>query len=223
MRMTSVAAGLAVAVTAGGTFALTSAVDGNAASGTPQAVASAVAKSASARSASTAPTASPPGWRFGDIPGVAEAARRAGVDERALGEALLDLHGQWPAGDWAEEARAAERRLADALGVTVEAVRSAFSKVHDDPTMWRSGWDRGTFEQDLAQALGVSASDVRAAFRAEEDRLENELAGRLAKRLGIGDDRARAALDALAASHDDWSAGGWGHGSGGWGHGPGGP
>lgn len=223
MRMTSIAAGLAAAaMTAGGAVALASAVDGEASSTIPQPAESAVNKDASAQYASTVPGAPPSGWSFDDMPGVAEAARRAGVDKQALGEALLELHGRWPDESWAEEAKTGERRLADALGVSVEAVRSAFSKLHDDPSSWRAGWDERTFERDLAKALGVSASDVREAFRAEQDRVADELAGRLAKQLGIDDDRARAALEALSEAHGDWSTEGWDHGSGGWDHGPGG-
>jgi DNA-binding transcriptional MocR family regulator len=134
----------------------------------------------------------PPVFGRGAPPGFSDLADKLGVDADALVRALRTFHDQQDA-DRRDELT---KKLADALGVPSDRVRSAFDGLHQRRE------DR--FAGQLADALGANVDDVKAAL----DKLKDdgpvqfgEFAQKLADELGLDEADVRAALMEIRPFH----------------------
>jgi DNA-binding MarR family transcriptional regulator len=127
-----------------------------------------------------------PGARFDDL------ADRLGVTEAALRKALTDLAKEHR-DDMAQE-------LADALGIDVAKVQSAFDKLRPkrDARPPRGG-RRDDFAQALAKELNLSEAKVKAALDKQRDHRGDPSA--LADALGVSTAKLRDALADLFRDH----------------------
>jgi transcriptional regulator with XRE-family HTH domain len=130
----------------------------------------------------------------GAPPGFSSLADKLGVSQAELGQALRDFHEQADAGRRDEFAS----KLADALGVSPDKLKSAFESLH------QRHQDR--FATRLADALGADVQDVRAAL----EKLKNErpvpfrdFARTLADELNLDASDVRAALMEIRPFHGD--------------------
>ena len=129
--------------------------------------------------------APPLGFDRGAPPGLSALADKLGVNTTALMRALRDYHGQHE-GDRRDEFAA---KLATALGVSTDKVKSAFDGLHARRE------DR--FAARLAGALGVDVAQVKAALaKLEGDRPHSpgDISQKLADELGLDVSDVRAAL-----------------------------
>jgi transcriptional regulator with XRE-family HTH domain len=129
--------------------------------------------------------APPLGFDRGAPPGLSTLADKLGVNTTALMRALRDYHDQHE-GDRRDEFAT---KLAKALGVSTDKVKSAFDGLHAERE------DR--FAAKLADALGVDAAKVKAALaKLEGDRPQSPggFSQKLADELGLDVSDVRAAL-----------------------------
>jgi len=129
--------------------------------------------------------APPLGFDRGAPPGLSTLADKLGVNTTALMRALRDYHDQHE-GDPRDEFAA---KLAKALGVSTDKVKSAFDGLHAKRE------DR--FAGKLADALGVDTAKVKAALaKLEGDRPQSPggFSQKLADELGLDASDVRAAL-----------------------------
>jgi transcriptional regulator with XRE-family HTH domain len=130
----------------------------------------------------------------GAPPGFDQLANRLGVDADQLARALRDFHDQNDADRRDEFAR----KLADALGISADRVRSAFEGLHQRRE------DR--FAGQLADALGVDAGKVKAALekiKGDGPERFGEFAQKLADELGLDVSDVRAALIQIRPFHGE--------------------
>jgi hypothetical protein len=135
------------------------------------------------------PDGAPDGWhRSGAPPGFDNLADALGVDAEELRDALMDFHRE----NRGEHRSAFATALAEALGVSVDKVESAFEELGQKR---HSG-----FAAELADRLGVEAARVEAALdklMAEKPVGFSELAEALADELGLEASKVEAALAEL--------------------------
>jgi transcriptional regulator with XRE-family HTH domain len=117
-------------------------------------------------------------------------ADRLGVSEAALRKALTDLAKEHR-DDMAQE-------LADALGIDVAKVQSAFDKLRPKRDA-RRGDRRDDFAQALAKELNLSEAKVKAALDKQRDHRGDPSA--LADALGVSTAKLRDALASLFRDH----------------------
>jgi transcriptional regulator with XRE-family HTH domain len=137
-----------------------------------------------------------PGFPFerGAPPGFSDLAGRLGVDADELRQALRDFHDQKDADRRDEFAQ----KLADALGISADKVKSTFEGLHQKRE------DR--FAARLADALGVDADDVKAALEKLKDDGPvpfGDFAQTLADELNLDVSDVRAALMEIRPFHGE--------------------
>ena len=151
---------------------------------------------AAAKTANTTGYGPPPGgglgaWHGGGPgEGLTGLADRLGVSEAALRKALADL-GNEKRDDIAQ-------KLADALGIDVAKVQSAFDKLRPK----REARPRGRhdeFAQTLAKQLNLPVAKVRAALEQQRDHRGDPAA--LADALGVSTAKLRQALATVFKDH----------------------
>jgi transcriptional regulator with XRE-family HTH domain len=133
-------------------------------------------------------------FECGAPPGFSRLADKLGVSQAELGQALRDFHDQADADRRDEFAG----KLAGALGISADKVKSAFEGLHQQRE------DR--FATRLADALGADVQDVKAAL----DKLKDErpvpfgdFAQTLADELNVEVSDVRAALMEIRPFHGD--------------------
>ena len=187
-RTTALALAGAVAL-ASGAYALGSqAGDGSAAA----------AKTTNATGYGPPPGGGPGVWHGGG-PGerLTGLADRLGVSEAALRKALTDLG--------TEKRDDIAQKLADALGIDVAKVQSAFDKLrpkHDGRPQER----HDEFAQTLAEQLNLPVAKVRAALEQQRDHRGDPAA--LADALGVSTAKLRQALATVFKDHRPGPRGG---------------
>lgn len=138
----------------------------------------------------------------GAPPGLSQLADRLGVETAELTTALREYHDQHES-DRRDEFAA---KLAKALGISSEKVKSAFEGLHER--------HEGRFAAKLATALGVDADTVRAALdklKGDRPASPDDFAQKLAGELGVDASDVRSALIKIRPFDRPGPPGGPGH------------